>query len=239
VIFTIIAILIFALIYQCPQLKFNNNPAHYGDSLYLSVVTITTLGYGDITPKNGVAKFFTAFESILGLCLFGMLLNLTFHHSVRRAIEKKEKVDLSSSLRSACTHLEFIAKYFLSASGQTQSENDTPDTRFLNIYGILTDNLHRSSDPFFDFNDDNLSNIYYASNFAETDFKIIDGYGDKLEGDSKADVNAIYSALSSLPTFMTFEQFNQQDQVLLQERFRLIFIHASKLYRNQSDTLES
>ncbi len=41
-----------------------------GDALYFSVVTSTTLGYGDITPSNEW-RFLSSIEAIGGLILFG------------------------------------------------------------------------------------------------------------------------------------------------------------------------
>jgi hypothetical protein len=57
-----------------------------GDAFYLSAVTITTLGYGDITPDpaSGVAKFLVAAEAVLGIILISMfvaLLMQTFYLS--------------------------------------------------------------------------------------------------------------------------------------------------------------
>lgn len=43
--------------------------------LYLSVVTITTLGYGDIVPISDVNRFLVGFESFLGLMIMGLFLN--------------------------------------------------------------------------------------------------------------------------------------------------------------------
>lgn len=42
--------------------------------LYLSAVTITTLGYGDIVPLSTKARFLVAFESVLGLVFIGLFL---------------------------------------------------------------------------------------------------------------------------------------------------------------------
>ncbi|WP_434352938.1 potassium channel family protein [Psychrobacter sp. HD31] len=43
--------------------------------LYLSVVTITTLGYGDIVPISGLNRFLVGLESIIGLIIVGLFLN--------------------------------------------------------------------------------------------------------------------------------------------------------------------
>ncbi len=42
------------------------------DCLYFSVVTLTTVGYGDIAPTTSAGKMFTIFYIVLGL---GIILN--------------------------------------------------------------------------------------------------------------------------------------------------------------------
>ena len=37
------------------------------DSLYFTVVTVTTIGYGDVVPQTGIGKIFTIFFSFLGI----------------------------------------------------------------------------------------------------------------------------------------------------------------------------
>ena len=47
----------------------------YARMFYFSVVTITTLGYGDIVPITNMARIIVATESILGIVLIGLFLN--------------------------------------------------------------------------------------------------------------------------------------------------------------------
>ena len=47
--------------------------------LYFSVVTITTLGYGDIVPLTDKARTLVAIESISGIVLIGLFLNSLAH----------------------------------------------------------------------------------------------------------------------------------------------------------------
>jgi len=46
------------------EVKNFNNPLSF---FYFSIVTITTLGYGDITPLSGIAKIASSIEVILGI----------------------------------------------------------------------------------------------------------------------------------------------------------------------------
>ena len=70
---------IFALIYHwLPDGQFRIPDAggvDYGSWLYYSIVTITTLGFGDYTPCGAGAQAVTAVEVGLGLAIMGFFLN--------------------------------------------------------------------------------------------------------------------------------------------------------------------
>ena len=70
---------IFALIYWAlPDGQFripDNAGTDYGSWLYYSIVTITTLGFGDYTPAHGWAQAVTAIEVMCGLIFLGFFLN--------------------------------------------------------------------------------------------------------------------------------------------------------------------
>jgi hypothetical protein len=51
--------------------------------LYLSMVTITTLGYGDIVPLTTRARLLIGFEAVLGIVVIGLSLNSLSHESRR------------------------------------------------------------------------------------------------------------------------------------------------------------
>ena len=44
----------------------------YGNFLYFSIATFTTVGYGDITPYNFIGRVFSAIEMLLGITLAGI-----------------------------------------------------------------------------------------------------------------------------------------------------------------------
>jgi Ion channel len=54
------------------------------DCLYFSVVTITTVGYGDLVPAPGPARFFAACEALTGYFVLALLVNLLMNVSRRR-----------------------------------------------------------------------------------------------------------------------------------------------------------
>jgi len=56
-------------------IKFANNPlAGFHDYLYFSFVTLTTLGYGDITPVSSIAKSLTIVIAIAGQLYLTILI---------------------------------------------------------------------------------------------------------------------------------------------------------------------
>ena len=56
------------------------DPLSVVDSFYLSSITVTTLGYGDITPIHNMAKIIVSFQAVFGVTLIGLfLLSLSRH----------------------------------------------------------------------------------------------------------------------------------------------------------------
>jgi hypothetical protein len=53
---------------------------------YLSAVTVTTLGFGDITPVSGWARALVASEAILGIVVIGFFLNALASRLGRRRV---------------------------------------------------------------------------------------------------------------------------------------------------------
>lgn len=94
---------IFALIYYwMPDTQFripDGGSTDYGSWLYYSVVTITTLGFGDYTPAHGWAQAVTAIEVAFGLSIFGFFLNavgaMRSEIDVTSAVERQRLVHQS------------------------------------------------------------------------------------------------------------------------------------------------
>jgi hypothetical protein len=84
---------IFALLfYFLPNLeiKYAESSPKFIQSIYFSIVTITTLGYGDITPQNANAQLLAASEALLGVIFIGLFLN-SLSNTLSLSSQKAEK----------------------------------------------------------------------------------------------------------------------------------------------------
>lgn len=50
------------------------------DSLYFSVITLTTIGYGDFAPATDEGKLFTIFYIVVGLGIILSFINTVYKH---------------------------------------------------------------------------------------------------------------------------------------------------------------
>ena len=94
---------IFALIYWgLPEGQFripDGAPSDYGSWLYYSIVTITTLGFGDYTPAHGAAQAVTAVEVMCGLIFLGLFLNAV--GSMKSEIDVESEIEKQKAVHHA------------------------------------------------------------------------------------------------------------------------------------------
>lgn len=68
------------------------------DSLYFSVITLTTVGFGDFFPKTDIGKMFTIGYVLVGIFLLLIFLNslvrqMIDSHTLKRSLQDDEFLD--------------------------------------------------------------------------------------------------------------------------------------------------
>lgn len=58
------------------------------DSFYFCVVTLATVGYGDITPQTDAGKIFTSFYILIGIGIFALSINYVVKRAAVRRLQK-------------------------------------------------------------------------------------------------------------------------------------------------------
>ena len=60
------------------------------DAFYLSVITLTTVGYGDIAPQTDAGKLFTVVYVIVGIGIIATFARLLFENTFVRRLSKNK-----------------------------------------------------------------------------------------------------------------------------------------------------
>ncbi len=81
---TLIVAAVFAILYSLVEIDFGHNET-WLSPLYFSVVTLTTLGYGDVVPVSAAAQSLTMIQVVCGYFMLGGLLCILSNKMGRRA----------------------------------------------------------------------------------------------------------------------------------------------------------
>lgn len=79
------AALLFAVCFRFVDMSYGIHDDSFLSALYYSVVTMTTLGYGDVLPASGVAKWLAIAEVCTGYVALGGLMSIFANKMARRA----------------------------------------------------------------------------------------------------------------------------------------------------------
>lgn len=62
------------------------------DALYFSVITLTTIGYGDFSPQTSSGKLFTIFYIVIGIGIILSFINTVYKHYNNTKVTNDKKV---------------------------------------------------------------------------------------------------------------------------------------------------
>jgi len=92
----LLIVVIFSTVYYLWPATLGADSLSIAKSIYFSVVTITTLGYGDVVPATDTGRLVTALEALLGIVAIGVFLNALSHryseqqaNAISRQIEER------------------------------------------------------------------------------------------------------------------------------------------------------
>ena len=104
---------VFAVIYTLlPEgyIHYDQLSNNFLTNLYYSAVTVTTLGYGDITPVNEIAALLVGAESVLGVVIIGLFLNQISHYKMEQEKIQEEQNEIGRAmLRETDRLLQYAA----------------------------------------------------------------------------------------------------------------------------------
>lgn len=89
----------------------------YNTALYYCITTLTTVGYGDITPKDNVSRLFAMSLMGLGAACYGLIISHISNFLVKRDARKEEIKNKVESLESLFKHYEIPAALKSQAMG--------------------------------------------------------------------------------------------------------------------------
>lgn len=67
------------------------------DALYMSVITLTTVGYGDFSPKTDAGKIFTMLYILIGIGILATTANAIFRRAADRRLAKHAQKETEHS----------------------------------------------------------------------------------------------------------------------------------------------
>lgn len=100
----------------------------FQDALWWSIVTITTVGYGDLSPASGVGRFLAVILMLVGIGFLGMVTGTiaTFFIKQEKTSLKQESIDLIKKKLDSGDYtnndLEYICKLVMSLESDDENK---------------------------------------------------------------------------------------------------------------------
>lgn len=152
--YILFVILVFAFIY-CANSASIEGVDGFGSALYFSIVTITTLGLGDMIPLDGFARAMVCLEVIAGVVFVGVFLNTVSEAQTQRQQYFNEKAKLRQNyllLKKLFDKYLQAAFYVVTPKEKQVLPEDILTYKFDFTFNDMAD-LNDSVSNFFDIND--------------------------------------------------------------------------------------
>lgn len=88
-------------------------------SIYWAIVTITTVGFGDITPNTDFGKFLASIMMLLGYAIIAVPTGIVSAELVKQRTTEPEKDELKQPICASCTHSNSTDSKFCSQCGNS------------------------------------------------------------------------------------------------------------------------
>jgi Ion channel len=80
-------------------------------SIYFSVITITTVGYGDIGPVSYLGKIITASEAFVGIIIIGLFLNALWQSYAQKIADDREQILLKQQREKSIDRIKIYYSF--------------------------------------------------------------------------------------------------------------------------------
>lgn len=111
--------------------KFSNIP----ESMYWAFVTISTIGYGDITPQTGIGKIITLFTAMIGILLYSLptaIIGASFYADI-----KKQEVRKILRLNNEIHDLKEQVRFYRSAYNDLKGKISDKEAKHFGFFDIF------------------------------------------------------------------------------------------------------
>lgn len=118
----------------------------WADALYMSVMTMTTVGFGDVVPKSRFARCFATLWMVVGVAVtvkvlgnIGNVINQAVHAEVQDEMTRQLFLDSDQNVDGYLDEMEFLQLQFVKNGLASKSQFDAVRDQFKLIAG--SDNL--------------------------------------------------------------------------------------------------